>query len=119
MNRYVRQLRKDGLPVPPVVDELAAFLTLYVRNRQAPTDVDGGYQTAQDAPVVRRLAITKAEAAEQLGVSVRTIERLVSAGRLTLVHIEGAARLRVADLEAYLEALSPLETEQFERGKEV
>jgi excisionase family DNA binding protein len=52
-----------------------------------------------------RLLLTKSEAAEQLGVSVRTIERLISAGRLPLVHVEGAARVRVADLGAYVQGL--------------
>ena len=51
------------------------------------------------------MLITKSEAAEQLGVSLRTIERLISAGRLPLVHVEGAARVRVADLEAYVQGL--------------
>ncbi len=115
ITRYVRQLRKDGLPVPFILDELAAFLTLYVRTRQAATGVDGDYRTPQDVPVMPRLLITKAEAAEQLGVSVRTVERLIAAGRLPLVHVEGAARLRVADLEAYVDTLVPLDTEQSER----
>ena len=52
-----------------------------------------------------RLLITKSEAAEQLGVSVRTVERLISAGLLPLVHVEGAARVRVADLGAYVQGL--------------
>ena len=84
ITRYVRQLRKDDIPVPPMIDELAAFLTLYVRTRQAVTGVDGDYGTPHDVPVVRRLLITKAEAAEQLGISVRTVERLIAAGRLPL-----------------------------------
>jgi excisionase family DNA binding protein len=119
INRYVRQLRKDGLPVPSILDELATFLTLYVRTRQAATGVDGDYGTPHDVPVVRRLLITKAEAAEQLGISVRTVERLIAAGRLPLVHVEGAARLRVADLEAYVDALVPLDTDQSEHETEV
>jgi excisionase family DNA binding protein len=52
-----------------------------------------------------RLLITKNEAAEQLGVSLRTIERLIAAGRLPLVHVEGAARVRVVDLGAYVQGL--------------
>ena len=115
ITRYVRQLRKDEIPVPPMIDELAAFLTQYVRTRQAVTGVDGDYGTPHDVPVVRRLLITKAEAAEQLGISVRTVERLIAAGRLPLVHVEGASRLRVADLEAYVDALVPPDTEQSER----
>ena len=119
VTRYVRQLRKDGVAVPSIIDELAAFLTLYVRTRQAVTGVDGGYGTSQDVPVMPRLLITKAEAADQLGVSVRTVERLIAARRLPLVHVEGAARLRVADLEGYVDALVPLDTDQSEHGTEV
>ena len=119
ITRYIRQLRKDELPVPSMVDELAACLTLYVRTRQAATGVNGDYGTPHDVPVVRRLLITKAEAAEQLGVSVRTVERLIAAGRLPLVHVEGAARLRVVDLEAYVDALVPPDMAQSERGNEI
>jgi len=56
-------------------------------------------------PMPRRLLITKGDAAELLGVSLRTLERLISAGRLPLVHVEGAARVRVTDLEAYVQDL--------------
>jgi excisionase family DNA binding protein len=114
ITRYVRQLRKDRLPVPSVIDELAALLTVYVRSRQAVTGVDKDYGALQDFPVAPRLLITKAEAAEQLGISVRTVERLIAAGRLPLVHLEGAARLRAADLEAYVDSLVPPETAQSE-----
>ena len=53
-----------------------------------------------------RLLVTKAEAAERLGVSVRTIERLVATGRLPQVHVERLARFRVSDLEAYVNSLA-------------
>jgi excisionase family DNA binding protein len=118
ITRYARQLRNDGLPVPPTLDELAAFLTMYVRTRHAATGVADEYGAPEDVPVMPRLLITKAEAAERLAVSVRTVERLITAGRLPLVHVEGAARLRVADLEAYVDDLVP-ETEQSEREAEV
>ena len=81
ITRYARQLRNDGLPVPPTLDELAAFLTMYVRTRHAATGVDGEYGTPEDMPVMPRLLITKAEAADQLGVSVRTAERLTGRWR--------------------------------------
>ena len=118
VTRYVRQLRKDGLPVPPAVEELTALLSMYVKTRQATTGMDHEYRIGQDTPATRRLLITKQEAAEELGVSVRTVERLISAGKLPLVHVEGAARLRVADLEAYVDALLPVDSEQCERGTE-
>ena len=119
ITRYIRQLRKEGLPVPSMLDELAAYLTMYVRARQAATGVHGDYGTPQDVTVVPQLLITKADAAERLGISVRTVHRLIAAGKLPLVHVEGAARLRVADLEAYVDALVPLAPEQSERRNQV
>ena len=56
--RSPRQLRNDGLPVPPTLDELAAFLTIYVRTRHAATGVAGGYGTPQAVTVMPRLLIT-------------------------------------------------------------
>ena len=110
LTRYVRQLRKDGLPVPLALDELAAFLTLYVKSQQAAPRAVSDVDISHEVLVVRRLLITKAEAAERLGVSVRTVERLISAGKLPLVHVEGAARLRTADLETYVDTLASPDT---------
>ena len=53
-----------------------------------------------------RLLVTKGEAAERLGVSVRTVERLVATGRLPQVHVERLARFRVSDLEAFVDSLT-------------
>ena len=57
ITRYARQLRNDGLPVPPTLDELAAFLTMYVRTRHAATGVDGEYGAPEDVPVMPRLPL--------------------------------------------------------------
>ena len=57
--------------------------------------------------MVPRLLITKAEAADQLGISVRTVERLISAGRLPLVHVEGQRGCGSPIFEAYVAALDP------------
>ena len=62
------------------------------------------------SPVPDRLLITKAEAAERLGVSIRTVERLVATGRLPQVHVERLARFRVRDLETYVDGLVEAQT---------
>ncbi len=62
-------------------------------------------ERAESSPVADRLLVTKGGAAERLGVSVRTVERLISAGRLLVVHVERAARVRASDLEAYVNDL--------------
>ena len=103
---HVRNLRQAGAAVPAEVEELAGFLTWCVRARPQATPVDGGGDAAHARRVADRLLVTKVEAAERLSVSVRTIERLVAAGRLPLVHVERAARFRVSDLEAYVHDLS-------------
>jgi excisionase family DNA binding protein len=120
LSRYVQELRHTGSPVPPELEELASFLVLFVRSRQDTTEKDSsttiyrwletvapGFPGAtHDADVAGRLLVTKREAADRLGVSERTVDRLVASGRLPLVHVERAARLRVTDLEAYVRGLA-------------
>lgn len=106
LSRHVRELRHDCVPVPGEIEELTIFLVHYVRSRQEPTALDDLLRVADDAPVADRLLVTKREAAERLGVSERTIDRLVAAGRLPLIHVERAARLRVSDLESYVRGLA-------------
>ncbi len=59
-----------------------------------------------DPIVPDRMLVTKHEAAQLLGVSVRTVERLVAAGRLQQVQVERLARFRIGDLEAYVHGLA-------------
>ena len=116
LSLHVRNLRQTGSAVPAEVVELAVFLTRSVRTRRNATPVDGGGDAAHSRRVAERLLVTKGEAAERLSVSVRTIERLVAAGRLPLVHVEGAARFRVSDLEAYVHDLSEAQAPQSVAG---
>ncbi len=113
---HVRNLRQAGAAVPAEVEELAGVLTWCVRARPQATPVDGGSDAAHARRVADRLLVTKVEAAERLSVSVRTIERLVAAGRLPLVHVERAARFRVSDLEAYVHDLSEEQAPQSGAG---
>jgi excisionase family DNA binding protein len=105
LSRYVRQLRVEGGRAPAQIEDLIPFLADRVRALHGLPMLDPRRVPSGSSAVPGRLLITKSEAAEQLGVSLRTIERLISAGRLPLVHVEGAARVRVADLEAYVQGL--------------
>jgi excisionase family DNA binding protein len=109
---HVRRLHVQGLTVPREVEDLASFLRHLARNRQEAAGIRQDAPPAalpgvsrQDSPMANRLLITKDEAAERLGVSVRTVERLVATGRLPQVHVERLARFRVKDLEAYVDGL--------------
>ena len=116
LSLHVRNLRQTGAAVPAEVEDLAGFLTRCVRMRPNATPVDGGSDAAHSRRVADRLLVTKGEAAERLSVSVRTIERLVAAGRLPLVHVERAARFRVSDLETYVHDLAEAQTPQCGAG---
>src|SRR3954454_10731378 len=106
MSLHIRNLRQTGAAVPAEVVDLADFLARCVRRRPQATPVADDSDAAHARRVADRLLVTKGEAAERLSVSVRTVERLVAAGRLSLVHVERAARFRVSDLETYVHDLS-------------
>ena len=55
---------------------------------------------------MKRFKNMKHEGAQRLGVSIRTVERLVAASRLQQVQVERVARFRVGDLEAYVHGLA-------------
>ena len=48
--------------------------------------------------------MTKKEAAEYMGLSVPTIDRLTKSGDLVFVKLQRAVRFRKEDLDAFLEA---------------
>lgn len=104
--RHVRQLHLEGVAVPREVDDLTTFLVHLARGRQAPPAVAVKDVVDHDPIVSGRMLVTKNEAARRLGVSVRTVERLVAAGQLRQVQIERLARFRVGDLEAYVNGLA-------------
>lgn len=54
----------------------------------------------QDPPQ-RRLA-SRRDAAEMLGVSVRTVDRLLTGGDLTAVHVGSRCLIPVADIDAFI-----------------
>ena len=87
------------------VDELATFLAHTVRTRPRATPLDDEGDAGHSPGVTDRLLVTK-EAAGRLGVSVRTIERLVVAGRLPLVHVERAAPSASPTSRAFVHDLS-------------
>ena len=104
--RHVRHLHQEGLAVPPEIEELAALLICIARTRQASPITAGEPAAAHHVRMPERLLVRKSEAAERLGVSVRTIERLVATRQLPQLNVERLARFRVSDLEAYVNSLT-------------
>ena len=106
LSRHVRQLRHWGQPVPREIEELAALLLFVARSCQDLPDLPTDAGPPDHPRMPNRLLLTRDEAAALLGVSVRTIARLVSTGRLPQVRVERLARFRVSDLEAFVGSLS-------------
>lgn len=90
--------------VPPEVAFIERIATDAARTRQAPTAIDDLFQL-RDRPVVAPLAMTYADVAEALSISVRSVERLVGSGALRTVRIGGAARVTVAGLADFVDTL--------------
>lgn len=44
--------------------------------------------------------VSKKEAAEILGVSVRSVERMVASGQLEKVYVRGCVRIRLRDIQS-------------------
>jgi excisionase family DNA binding protein len=106
LSRHVRQLQSEGIAVPREVEELTAFLVHLARIRHVPPSLAVENGSDHDPTVPDRMLVTKHEAAHLLGVSVRTVERLVAGGRLQQVQVERLARFRIGDLEAYVHGLA-------------
>jgi excisionase family DNA binding protein len=53
-------------------------------------------------PELQRQLLTRAEVAAELGVSLRTLARLIAAGELPVIRIGAAVRIDPVDRDAYL-----------------
>ena len=104
--QHVQHRRLMGLPTPPAVLIAAAWTADCVRPRLTETGLDR-LAGLLDGRHMDKLLLTKPDAAQALGVSVRTVDRLVSSGALPLVKVAGAARIRRSDLDDYVNHLAP------------
>lgn len=94
---HVRQLHRDGQPVPAGLWHLARMLA---DARHSPPNVDAGHRR-RDAPAMPPVTVDYATAAAALGVSPRTISRRVHAGELPVVGTGRGRRIPTAALAAY------------------
>lgn len=103
---YGRWRRTNGLPPAKRLTQLAESWSGLVRAGQdrpdhqpQRDDVDNG--------LVPSVLVNESETARLLGVSERTVRRRAAAGELVAVRIGAAKRYRKADIEAYIDSLTP------------
>ena len=91
--------RTNGVPWPPGLDDLGQILASAGQDGTALDALDG----LGDAAGV--LLIDYDEVARRLGISRRTVQRLVSTGELPVVALGRQRRVHVEDLAAFADAL--------------
>ena len=97
--------RRAGLAVPAELDEIERALAIRARRGQTGTPVEDLWSVRHAQTMSPRL-LDYAAAGQVLGVSVRTVKRLVAAGDLTPVRIGGSSRVRVEDVDDYIARLT-------------
>lgn len=100
---------EDGIAMP---GELVALLTSCRKRVSAGhsgSPLDGSAacldSEVMPGPTPAPRLVTLSTAAQMLAVSQSTVKRLVARGQLVPVRVAGAPRLRVSDLDAYLDRL--------------
>lgn len=91
--------RANAVPVPPMLTALVERLASGGQERPTGDELS----VDSDSP---RMALDYREAGARLGVSDRTVRRLVATKALPAVTIGGCRRIRVADLADYMERVA-------------
>lgn len=95
---------RTAYQLPPGLAEFQEALTSRAMRGQAGTAVDDLFQVRDGQSVTPRL-LTYEDAASALACSDRSVKRLVAGGQLRAVRVGGTARIRLADLDAYVDGL--------------
>ncbi|WP_030443149.1 helix-turn-helix domain-containing protein [Actinoplanes subtropicus] len=105
LRAHIRQLRQEGMPIPAALAELASVAA---NRRQSPPTFDVAADSGDSAPV-DALTLDFHAAGCRLGVSARSVSRLVADGKLPAVKVAGFRRIRAKDIESYVDGLAPVD----------
>ena len=111
LDRYVAEAgalaRQNGGALPTDLLSVAAFVADCARTSQDATVFGTRCPTSDAEQVFVSHVLTKQEVAAALRVSQRQVDRLIAAQQLPAVKIGSTTRIRRADLDRYVDALSP------------
>jgi hypothetical protein len=107
LGRYVKEVQRDGITPPAELLALANLFADCASLRQGTTTAADSSLTGEGGAMTK-LLLSKREAAGQLGISVRSVERILAdpSTGLDSVRIEGSVRVRTDDLAAYVAGLA-------------
>lgn len=95
---------RQAIPLPSGWVEIEAAMTQRATRGQAGTALDDLWDFVESRRIEPRL-LTYEEVAAAMNCSSRHVKRLTSEGALRSVAVGGATRVRLCDLDAFLEAL--------------
>lgn len=108
LGQYEATQRGQGKDIPREMRALRAFVQDLANLRQGATNVAPPPDAAQPGAMTTQLLLTKAQTSRILGVSVRTLDRVIARGDLATVTIgDGSVRIRRADIDTYVANLAP------------
>lgn len=107
LSRYSKEVGREGIVPPSELLILADFFADCARVRQDTTSLGDPAEDGDGSAMNKHLMATKREAAAELRISVRQLERILArpGSGLSAVRIEGGVRIRRADLDAYVAGL--------------
>jgi len=97
--------RRAGLALPDELDQLERALATRARRGQEGTPLEDLW-SVRHAQTMSPQLLDYPAAGQVLGVSQRTVKRLVAAGDLPVVRVLGSARIRVEDIDGYIARLT-------------
>ena len=103
LDEHRRWCRANGRTMPATLVQLAALLTTTAPNGQARTTQRDEDDLPDTEPMT--LAYTFSEAGDLLGISERTVRRLVAAGELQSITVGSLPRIHREDLSDYAQRL--------------
>ena len=114
LSHYVEQARRQGLELPDEVRALAAWTLRLAQasgaatSRPQTTELDCRFTTSDPSGMSEPTLLLRPEdAAVALGVSRRTVERLISSGELPTVQLGRSVRVPRDRLRQYVASLPP------------
>lgn len=101
LRAHAETYRRNGITVPTGVSQFEAHLASGVTAGQASSTSDRRLRTEQIEVMTPRL-VRYDTAAELLDISVSSLKRRITAGDLHPISIGGASRIRVAEIDDYI-----------------
>ncbi len=97
--------RRAGLALPEELPEIERALAIRARRGQTGTPVEDLWQVRHAEQVSPKL-LSYAATAQVLGISERSVKRIIATGDLRPVKIGGSSRIRVEDVDSYIARLT-------------